>query len=69
MKEFEIFAESTMLNNLQSIAQENRCQLLDTSQTDPVLYISNHPEIDRLSREYRVDVSYPETQVAYSRLT
>jgi hypothetical protein len=25
-----------MLDNLQSIAQQNRCQLLDSPQTDPV---------------------------------
>jgi hypothetical protein len=31
--------------------------------------ISNHPGIERQSKRYRVDVSYPETRLAYSRLT
>jgi len=68
-KEFGIFTESSMLNNLQSIAQENRSQLLDSPETDPVQYISNHPGIDRLSKQYRVDISYPKTWLAYSRLS
>ena len=68
-KEFWIFAESTMLNNLQLIAQENRCQLLNSPETDPLQYITNHPGIDRLSKRYRVDGSYPGTQLAYCRLT
>ena len=50
MKEFGIFTESSMLNNLQSISQENGSQLLDSPETDPVQYISNHPGIDRLSK-------------------
>ena len=58
-----------MLNHCQSIAQENRSQLLDSPETDPVQYIANHPWIDRLSKRYRVDASYPETRLAYSRLT
>jgi len=33
------------------------------------LPISNHPGIERQSKRYRVDVSYPETWLAYSRLT
>jgi len=33
------------------------------------LGISNHPGIERLSKRYRVDVSYPETRLTYSRLT
>jgi len=33
------------------------------------LRISNHPGIERLSKRYQVDVSYPETRLAYSRLT
>ena len=33
------------------------------------LWISNHPGIERQSKRYRVDVSYPETWLAYSRLT
>jgi len=45
-KEFEIFTQSSMLNNLQSIAQGNRSQRLDSPETDPVQYISNHPGID-----------------------
>jgi len=58
-----------MMNILQSIAQENRCQLLNSPETDPVQYISNHPGIERLSKQYGVDVSYPEIQLTYSRLT
>jgi hypothetical protein len=34
MKEFAIVTESTMLNNLQSMTQENRSQLLDSPETD-----------------------------------
>jgi hypothetical protein len=68
-KEFEIFTESSMLSNLQSIAQENRSQLLDPPETDPVEDISSHPGIDRQSKRYQVDVSYPETRLAYSMLT
>jgi hypothetical protein len=68
-KGFKIFTESSMLNNLQLIAKENRSQLLDPSETDPVQYILNHPGLDRQSKRYRVDVSYQETQLAYSRLT
>jgi len=66
---FGIFTESTMLNNSQSIAQENGCQLLNSPETHPAQYISNHPRIERLSKWYRVDVLYPKTQLAYSRLT
>ena len=33
------------------------------------LRISNHPGIERLSKRYRVGVSYPEIRLAYSRLT
>jgi len=69
MIEFKIFTESSMLNNLQSIAQENRCQLLDPPETDPVQYISNHPWIQRRSKRYRVDVMYRKTWLAYLRLT
>ena len=58
-----------MLNNDQSIAQENCSQLLYSPETDLVQYISYDPGIDRLSKRYRVDVSYPEIQLAYSRLT
>jgi hypothetical protein len=68
-KEFWIITESSMLNNLQSIAQENGFQHLDSHETDAVPYFSNHPGIDRLSKRYRVDVSYPETRLAYSKLT
>ena len=67
-KEFGIFSESTLLNNLQSIAKENRYQLLHISETDPAQHISNHPGIEQLSMPDRVDVSYPETRLAYSRL-
>ena len=56
MKEFEIFNESTMLNHWQWIAQENCCQLFDSPETDPAQCISKHPGIDRLSKQYRVDV-------------
>jgi len=68
-KEFGIFFESTLLNNLQSIAKENRYQLLDFPETDPAQYISDHLGIASQSMPYRVDVSYPETQLAYSNLT
>jgi len=68
-KRFGIFSESTRLNNLQLIAQENRCHLLKSPGTDPALYLSNHPEIDRLSKRYPVNVSYSETRLGYSRLT
>ena len=39
-KEFGIFSESTRSNDIESIAQENHCQLLDSPETDPVWYIS-----------------------------
>jgi hypothetical protein len=68
-RECWIFSESTVLNNLQSIAKENRYQLLDFPETDPALYISNHPGIERLSMTDRVDVSYPEPRLTYFRLT
>ena len=68
-KEFGIFTESTTLNNLQSIAHEYRYQHLDSPETDPSQYISNHPGMERLSKQYRVDVSYPKTQLTYSKLT
>ena len=58
-----------MLNNIQSIAQEIRCQLLDPPEADPVQYISNYPWILRQSKRNRVDVSFPETLLAYFRLT
>ena len=67
--EFRKFTESTMLNNLEWIAQGNRYQHLDSPETDPAQYMSNHLGIERLSRRYRVDVSYPKTRQAYSRLT
>ena len=51
-EEFSIFDESTMLNNSLSIAQENCCQLLDSPETVPSQYISNHPGIDRVSKQY-----------------
>jgi len=34
-----------------------------------VQYISHHPGIERLSKRYRVDVSYPKSRLTYSRLT
>ena len=68
-KEFEIFTELTMLDNLQSIAQENRYQHLDSPETDPAQYISNYPGLGRLSKPYRVDVSYANTRLAYCSLT
>jgi len=52
-----------MLNNLLSIAKENHYQLRDYPETDPAQYISNHPRIERLSQQYRVDVSYPDTRI------
>jgi hypothetical protein len=68
-KEFGISTESIMLNNLQSIAHENRYQHLDSPQTAPSRYISNEPGIERLSSQYRVNVSYPKTQLAYCTLS
>jgi len=68
-KEFAIFTESIMLNNLQSIAQENSYQHLDSPETDTGQLISHHLRIERLSKRYRVDVSYPKTWLAHSRLT
>jgi hypothetical protein len=68
LKGFEIFTESTMLNRLQFIAQENHYQHLDSPQTDPAQYTSNHPGIERMSRRYRVDISYTKTPLAYCRL-
>jgi len=67
--EFGIFTKLSMLKNLQLIAQEYHSQLLNSPETDPVQNISNHPGIDRLSKRHRVDVLYPGTQLAYSRLT
>jgi len=69
MTEFWIFIESTLLNMLQSIAQENRCQLLDTPETDSGQYISNHPSIERLFKRYPFGGSYPMALLACSRLT
>jgi hypothetical protein len=57
VKEFVIFTESTMLNNVQSIANENCDQHLDFPETDSAQYISNHPVIERQSKRYPVDVS------------
>ena len=68
-KQFGIFTESTMMDTLQSIAQENHYQLLDAPETDPAQYISNHPWIERLSKRFWVDVWYPKRQLAYCRLT
>jgi len=68
-KEFRIFTDSIMPNNLQSIAHQNCYQHLDSPETDPSLYISKHRGMERPSKRYRVDVSYPRTQLAYSRLT
>jgi len=42
--------EASMLNNFQSIAQENRSHLLDSPETDPVQYIANHQWKDRLAK-------------------
>jgi len=69
LKKFGIFNESTILTDSQSIAEQNRCQLFDSPETDPAPNISNHPGIERLSKQCQVDVSYPETRLAYSRRT
>jgi hypothetical protein len=58
-----------MLNNLQWNAKANHYQLLNLPETDPAQYIPNHPGIETISMPYPVDVSYPETQLAYSRCT
>jgi hypothetical protein len=68
-QEFGIFSDSKMLNNLQRNAKENRNQLLDLSGTDWARYISNHRGIENLSKWYPVDISYPETWLAYFRHT
>jgi hypothetical protein len=69
VKEFVIFTESIMLNNLQSIAHENCYQHLYSPETEPSLYISNHPGIERLSMWYWVDPSYSKTRLVDSSLT
>jgi len=69
VKEFRMFTESIMLNNLQSIAEENRYQHLDSCETDQAQYIFIHPATQILSKGYRVDLSCYQTQIAYSRLT
>ena len=68
MTEFGIFTKSTMLNNSQSIAQNNSYQLFDSPVTDPAQNISIHPGIERLSQRYRVDVSWPKTSLMYFRI-
>ena len=67
-QQFGILTDSIMVNCLQSIARENRYQHLESPETDPSQYISNHPGIERLSTRYRVDVFYPKTWHLYSRL-
>jgi len=67
-KDFTIFNESTILEDVHSIAQQNCCQSLDSAGTDLAQNISNHPEIESLSKQYRVDVSYSETRLVYSNL-
>ena len=67
--EFGIFTESIMRNILQSIAHQNHYQHFDSPETDPSQYISNHPGIERLSKQYRVDVSYFTIQLTYFNLT
>jgi hypothetical protein len=54
-----------MLNNSQPIAHENHYQNLNSPETDPVQYISNHPEIEGLSKQYRGDVACPMTRLVY----
>jgi len=66
-EEFVIFTKSAMLNNLHSIAQDSHYQHLDSHETEPALYISNYQGIERMSKQYRVDVQYPKTHLAYSR--
>jgi len=68
-EEFMIFTELTMLNNLLSTVPENRNQHLNSPETDPAQYISNHPRIERLSKQYRVNLLYGKRWLAYSRLT
>jgi len=58
-----------MLKNVQSIAQENHYQFVDSPETDPAQYISDDPGMELLSKQYRVDVSYLKTCLVHSRLT
>jgi len=69
VKEFGIFTKSTMLNNLQSIVQENHLQPLNTPETDSAQYTCNHSGIERLSNQYWVDITYSKIQLVYFRLT
>jgi len=68
-KQFGIFTESSILNNLQWIPQGNRYQHLDSTETDPALYICNYPGIERLFKRNQVGVSYPKIHLVYSWLT
>jgi hypothetical protein len=49
-KGFRIFTESSMLNNLQSIAHEDCYKHLNSPEADPAQYISNYSGIERLSK-------------------
>ena len=64
-----IFSESTMLNNWESIGESLSTSRLSWDWSSRVQYISNHARIERLSKRYRFDVSYPKTQLTYSSLT
>ena len=68
-KEFGIFTEFIMLNDWQSMALESCYQHLDFRETDPSQYITDYRGIERVFKRYRVDVLYPKTWLAYSRLT
>jgi len=69
VKAFRILTELTMLNNLQSVAKENRNQLLDFHETDPAQYISDDQGIERQPKQEQVHESYPKTALKYSRIT
>jgi hypothetical protein len=69
VKEFGILSELSMMNISQWIAKENQYQPCDFPETDPAQYFSNHLGIERLSKPYPVDESYPETRLVFSSLS
>jgi len=69
LMQFRIFTESTMLNYLPPIAQENSDQLLSCHDTEPPSFNSHNPGIEWRYRWYRVSVSDPESPLKYATLT